>query len=296
MLSKDKEDKLIEIFVTVDDFCLQLDQWLESNPQQDFKKPRFEGVMSKSEVMTVIIFYQFSGYKCFQYYYQEMVQQEMTTYFPQQVGYKRFLQLISKSVETLYIFSKYRCMSSVATGIYYVDSKKLPSCHSLRRFNHKVFNGLAQSGKTSTGWFYGLKIHLVINNVGQVMNFEFTSGNIHDANPELLRRLLLKLKGNCYGDKGYISKVFEELYRDGLKLITRIRKNMKNKLMPIEEKYQLFKRGIIESVFDIMMSVFDIDHTRHRSPVNGMAHMFAAVGAYSFMEHKPSVLLPKLLN
>lgn len=296
MLTKDKADKLIEIFVNVDDFCLNLDDWLKTRPQEHYKKPRFEGIMSASEVMTIIIFYQFSGYKCFQYYYSDMVQQELRSFFPQQVGYKRFLQLISKSMETLYIFSKWRCLQSVATGIYFVDSKKLPSCHNRRIHNHKVFKDIAQRGKTSTGWFYGLKIHLVINNVGQVMNFEFTSGNIHDANPEVLRKLFLKLEGNCYGDKGYLSKIFEELYNQGLKLVTRIRKNMKNKLMPLKEKYHLYKRAVIESVFDIMMTVFDIDHTRHRSPVNGMAHMFAAVGAYSFMEQKPSVLLPKLLK
>ena len=146
MLSKGKENKLIEVFVCVDDFCINFEKWLKSNPQKDFKRPRFEGMMSTSEVMTVIIFYQFSGYKCFQYYYQDLVQQEMKTYFPKQVGYKRFLQLISKSMEMLYLFTKWRCLASEATGIYYVDSKKLPSCHSLRRYNHKVFKDIASSG------------------------------------------------------------------------------------------------------------------------------------------------------
>ena len=137
---------------------------------------------------------------------------------------------------------------------------------------------------------------MVINNLGQVMNFSFSPGNVSDSNPDLLRHVLLKLKGNCYGDKGYLSKIFAELYQQGLKLVTKIRKNMKNKLMPIEERYHLFKRAVIESVFDILMTVFDIDHTRHRSPRNAIAHMLGALAAYSFMEQKPAVLLPKLLN
>lgn len=295
MLSKDKEDKLIEIFIRVDDFCQFLDDWLGSNPQPEFPRPRFEGIMQLSEILTIIIFYHYSGYKCFQYYYQEQVQIELQSFFPRQVSYKRFLQLISKAVPYLYVFTKWQSLCAEATGIYFIDSKKLPVCHNRRIHNHRVFKGLAQRGRTSTGWFYGLKLHLLINNLGQVMNFTFTPGNIADAKPEILRHIFLKVKGVCYGDKGYLSKIFAELYQQGLKLVTKIRKNMKNKLMPIEEKYQLFKRAVIESAFDILMTVFDIDHTRHRSPQNAMAHMLGALAAYSFMDQKPSVLMPKLL-
>lgn len=296
MLIKDKADKLIEIFVTVDDFHIGLGSWLKEHTEQDFQLPRFEGVMSASEVMTLIIFYHYSGYKCFQYYYQEMVRYDLLHYFPNQVGYKRFLQLISKSAELLCVFSKWQCSKSVATGIYFIDSKKLPVCHNRRIHNHKTFKDIAQRGKSSTGWFYGLKIHALVNNRGELVNFLFTSGNVHDSNPNVLRHLFLKVEGKCYGDKGYLSKIFEELYNDGLKLVTRIRKNMKNKLMPLEEKYHLFKRAVIESIFDILMTVFDIEHTRHRSPVNAMAHMFGALAAYNFMDQKLAVLMPKLLN
>ncbi len=296
MLTKDKADKLIEIFVTVDDFCLHLEEWLATHPQPDFHPPRFEGIMSVSEILSIIIFYHYSGYKCFQYYYQDMVEQELRTYFPKQVSYKRFLQLISKSVPHLYVFTKWQCMQAQSTQIYFIDSKKLPVCHNRRIHNHKVFKGLAERGRSSTGWFYGFKIHLVINNLGQAVNFMITPANVSDANPEVLRHILLKLQGNCYGDKGYLSKIFAELYQQGLKLVTKIRKNMKNKLMPLQEKYQLFKRAVIESVFDILMTVFDLDHTRHRSPQNAMAHQIGAMAAYSFMDQKPAVLMPKLLN
>jgi hypothetical protein len=296
MLVKDKADKLIEIFVTVDDFLKEYEALMKLRSTDSFPKVRFEGIMAPSEIMAIIIFYQYSGYKCFQYYYQEMVQHDLKGYFPEQVKYKRFLQLITKSVPYLYVFSKWRCINSEPTGIYFIDSKKLPVCHNRRIHNHKVFKGLAQRGKSSTGWFFGFKIHAVLNNIGQVMNFTITPGNVADSNPETLRHVLLKLEGNCYGDKGYLSKIFEELYLNGLKLVTKIRKNMKNKLVPIKEKYQSFKRAVIESAFDIMMSVFDIDHTRHRSPQNAMAHMLASVAAYSFMDQKPGVLMPKLIK
>lgn len=296
MLTTDKIDKLIEIFVDMDDFCQYFNTWLSTRPKSEFNKPRFEGEMEVSEILSIIIFYNYSGYKCFQYYYEQQVQQDLLDYFPKQVSYKRFLQLIGKSIMHLYVFIKWKSLDSEQTGVYFVDSKKLPVCHNRRIHNHQVFKDIAQRGHTSTGWFYGLKLHLVINNLGQIMNFTFTPGNVADANPKILRHLFLKLKGNCYGDKGYLSKIFSELYQQGLKLITKIRKNMKNKLLPIEERYHLFKRAVIESVFDILMTVFDIDHTRHRSPKNAMAHMLGALAAYSFMDQKPAVLLPKLLN
>lgn len=296
MLTKDKEDKLIEIFIAADDFCQDFQRWLDTKPKVEFKLPRFEGRMEVSEILSIIVFYHYSGYKCFQYYYEQQVQTELTSHFPNQVSYKRFLQLISKSTVHLFTFSKWMTLTSEATSIYYIDSKKLPVCHNKRIHNHKVFKDVAERGKTSTGWFYGLKVHMVINNLGQIMSFTFTTGSVSDSNPEVLRTLLTQLQGNCYGDKGYLSKIFEELYEQGLKLVTKIRKNMKNKLMPLNEKYQMFKRGVIESVFDILMTVFDIDHTRHRSPRNAMSHMLGALAAYSFMDQKPSVWLPKLLQ
>ena len=273
-----------------------MDQWLGEHPDSEFIKPRFEGIMDRSEILTIIIFYHYSGYKCFQYYYQQQVQSDLLTYFPRQVSYKRFLQLISKAVPYLHIFAKWQTLQAQPTNIYFIDSKKLPVCDNRRIHNHRVFRGLAERGRTSTGWFFGLKVHLVINNLGQIMNFQFTPGNVADSNAEVLRHVLLKLQGNCYGDKGYLSKIFGELYQQGLKLVTKIRKNMKNKLMPLEDKYQLFKRGVIESVFDILMTVFDLEHTRHRSPQNAMAHLLGALAAYSFMDHKPTVLVPKLVH
>lgn len=296
MLTKDKEDKLIEIFIAADDFCQDFQRWLDTKPKVEFKLPRFEGRMEVSEILSIIVFYHYSGYKCFQYYYEQQVQTELTSHFPNQVSYKRFLQLISKSTVHLFAFSKWMTLTSEVTSIYYIDSKKLPVCHNRRIHNHRVFKDIAERGKTSTGWFYGLKVHMVINNLGQIMSFTFTTGSVSDSNPEVLRTLLTKLQGNCYGDKGYLSRIFEELYEQGLKLVTKIRKNMKNKLMPLNEKYQMFKRGVIESVFDILMTVFDIDHTRHRSPRNAMSHMLGALAAYSFMDQKPSVWLPKLLQ
>lgn len=288
-----KENSLIQIFIDVDDFCQAFDSWVST--QDQYKSfYNWNSVMSRSEVMSIIIFYQVSGYKCFQYYYDQMVVANLKTYYPNLVGYKRFLRLMSCCFDQLYLFAQWQSSQSQATGIYYADSKKLPVCDNRRIHSHKVFEGIAQRGKSSTGWYYGLKIHLVINNLGQIMSFLFTPANFADNNHKVLKELFSGLKGSCFADKGYISKLFEYFFKSGLKIVTKVRKNMKNALLPIQEKYQLMKRGIIESVNDILMTVFDIEHTRHRNPINALTHMTAALIAYNYMDKKPTVFFPEL--
>lgn len=290
MLSKDKEDKLIELFIVVDDFCLALERWKQTQAQ--YKQPATrQPVMSDAEMLTLLIFYQMSGYKCFQYYYEEMVATTLTSYFPQQVSYERFVALIPRLLPGLYVFLKWQTLLSRRSGTYFIDSKKLPVCHNRRIHNHRVFAQQAKRGKSSTGWFYGFKVHLVINPYGELIDFLFTQGNVADNNHEVLRKLLGGLRGECFGDKGYLTTLFEEFYQQGLQLVTKVRSKMKNHLIPLAQYLKLRKRAVIESVNDILTSVFDLEHTRHRSPVNALAHMLSALTAYCFYPNKPAVFV-----
>lgn len=291
MQSKDKETKLLEIFMAIDDFCISLENWKQNQPQLYHAVTRHPD-MSDSEMMTVLIFYQWSGYKCFQYYYEHLVAIDLRSDFPKQVSYPRFVALIPRLLPGLYLFLQWNTLLSRRTGCYFIDSKKLPVCHNRRIHNHKVFVEYARRGKSSTGWFYGFKVHLVINQTGQLVSVMFTPGNIADNNHKVLQHLLSKLKGQCFGDKGYLTKLFEEFYKQGLQLITKVRTKMKNQLMPLSDKIKLRKRAIIESVNDILTSVFDLEHTRHRSPINAMAHMISALIAYCFYKDKPAVFVP----
>lgn len=287
------EEKLIHMFILLDDFCKAFRTWQES--KQIGILPNGSGRPSKlsaSEVLTILIYYHYSGYKCFAYFYKDMVLGgALKSYFPNAVSYNRFVELIPDQLALLYIFLKFCTLSSRRTGTYFADSKKLPVCNNLRIHSNKVFKGIAQRGKSSTGWFYGLKLHLLINEYGEIINFIITPGNIADNNDQALRILLSGCRGRCYADKGYLTKLFEELYEQGLHLITKIRKNMKNKLMLYSDKIKLKQRALIESVNDLLMTVFDIDHTRHRSPINAIAHAFSGLIAYCFYEQKPSVFI-----
>ena len=292
MLPKYKEDMLISMFCQLDDFCATLENWKAQRPGQ-FPVPTRKPRLSDSELMAIYIFYQHSGYKCFQYYYENMVATTLKTYFPGIPSYPRFVGLIPYICPGLFLFLKYQTHKSRPTGIYFVDSKRLPVCDNRRIKSNKVFKDVARRGKSSTGWFYGFKVHLVINNHGEIMNFNLAPANIADNNHALLRELLAGLKGECYGDKGYLTTLFEEFYNKGLHIITKAKKNMKGKLIPLDKKLKLRKRGVIESVNDLLNTVFDIEHTRHRSPVNACAQMLAALIAYTFYPSKPSVFVAK---
>lgn len=287
------EEKLIHMFILLDDFCKAFSTWQES--RQLGEGPKKVGrtcELAESEVLTILIYYHYSGYKCFAYYYKYMVLEgALQSYFPKAVSYNRFIELIPHQLVRLYMFLKFCTLSSRRTGTYFADSKKLPVCDNLRIHSHKVFAGIAQRGKSSTGWFYGLKLHLLINEYGEIINFIITPGNIADNHDHALRTLLAGCQGKCFADKGYLTKLFEELYQNGLHLITKIRKNMKSKLLLFSDKIKLKHRALIESVNDLLMSVFDIDHTRHRSPVNAIAHALSGLIAYCFYEQKPSVFI-----
>lgn len=288
-------DKLIEIFFNCDDFCKTLDHYLISQNQSPVLRTRVPQ-LSPSEIMTILTYYHLSGYKCFQYYYERLVAGFMPTFFPKLVSYNRFTELIEKILPHMYLFAQFGALSAQRSGLYIIDSKKLPVCHNLRIASNRVFKDVAARGKSSTGWFYGLKIHLVINHLGDIVHFQLTAGNVADNNINVLNKLLDKLKGICLGDKGYLTKFFEQFYEKGIKIVTKIRSNMKNKLMPLQDRLLLNKRNIIESVNDILMTVCDIEHTRHRSPYNAMAHIVASLVAYSFLDNKPSLILSKLIG
>ena len=140
------------------------------------------------------------------------------------------------------------------------------------------------------GWFYGFKLHLVVNERGELLAFQITPGNVDDRRP--VAELTRGLTGRLIGDRGYISQqLFKVSWGRGLRLITKIRKNMHNKLMPIVDKLLLRKRAIIETINDQIKNIQQVEHTRHRSVVNAMVNVLAALVAYTHQPRKPSLNL-----
>ena len=173
--------------------------------------------------------------------------------------YDRFIQIMPNLLLPLSILLQF--LFSEARGIDFLDTTKLLICHSMREKRNKVFGKIAEKGKISMGWFFGFKLHMMINDIGQIMAIKITKGNVDDRTPTELTK---KLKGSIYADKGYIgASLFKALYKRGLKLITGIRKNIKNYLLDLTDKKLLRKRFCIETIFGFLKNSMNLEHTRH---------------------------------
>lgn len=280
---------LLEMFCNVDDFCQRFEpKWEEYQLTNGLRKRRRRPQLCMSEIMTILIHFHQSQYRTFKDYYTKYVKVHLATEFPHLVSYGRFIELIPGMLVPLCIYLHHR--KGTATGIAFIDSTALAVCHNKRINRHKVFSGLAARGKTSMGWFYGFKLHLIVNEYGELLSVYLTPGNVDDRKP--VPQMTRVLAGKLFGDKGYIGQaLFEQLFQQGLQLITPIRKNMTNKLMPLMDKLLLRKRSLIETINDQLKNISQIEHSRHRSPANFVAHLLAGLLAYTWQEKKPSINL-----
>lgn len=282
--------KLVEIFIECDDFIQLLDAFLTANAlaQPLPIRPRKQRMMSESEMLAIVIFYHYSGFKCFKWYYNIVIRILLKSYFPNAYSYNRFVELMPQLNIYLLLFLNTTALQP-PTEANYADSKKLVVCHNRRIKQHKVFAKIARRGKSSTGWFFGFKLHLIINQLGQIVLFKVSPGNVADNNHQLLLDIADKINAWVYADKGYISKIATQLQEKGLTLITKKRKNMTQPDLTPKQKYYLKYRGIIETVFDLLKHIFDVEHSRHRSVHNFFVNLLSALAAYIFWENKPRV-------
>jgi len=140
------------------------------------------------------------------------------------------------------------------------------------------------------GYFFGFKLHIVINDKGELLNFVITQGNVDDREPLKNENFIKSLKGKLFGDKGYLSQQLTNiLFINGLHLITNIRNNMKNVLMEMKDKIMLRKRSVIETVNDELKNMCQIEHSRHRSFNNFITNLLSGLIAYSFFPKKPAI-------
>jgi transposase len=283
-------ESLVELFCHVDDFCKvflpKMEKKLISSGQQTRKRDRS---LTMSEVMTILILFHQSHYRTFKAYYLEHVLVHLRSEFPGLVSYTRFVDYIPAALIPLCAYFKTTCLGD-CTGISFIDSTSLDVCLNQRIASHKVFAGLAERGKTSTGWFFGFKLHLVINDRGELLNVTLTPANVDDRKP--VPNLVRKLFGKIFGDKGYISKALYDLLHQtiGVQLITKLKSNSKNRL-PMEwmDRILIRKRAIVESVIDQLKNISQIEHSRHRSVSNFLVNLMCGLIAYAHQPKKPSL-------
>ena len=237
-------EQIIAVFCEIDDFCKEYEKKLIPGEAPAIPKTS----MALSEIMTIAVMYQLSHYKEFKWYYIEKVCGEWKEYFPRLLSYNRFVEIM-QSITVPLILYLMKGSFSKCSGINFVDSTSLDVCDNHRIWSHKVFKDLAKRGKSSTGWFFGFKLHLIINDKGEILSVCLTPANVDDKDWAVMSHLTKNIFGKLFGDKGYMSpKLFAKLWEKNIQLVTKIRKNMKNKLMDFTDKLLLRKRAIIESV------------------------------------------------
>lgn len=281
---------IVEVFYWIDEFCGRFEKWWKRTLIESGEKKRNKcGRMSSSEIMTIMVMFHWSSYRTFKAYYTEYVCVVWKQEFPRLVSYNRFVELMQEQVVTLFALAT--ACNADPTGLQFIDSTTLKVCNNRRIHNHKVFAGLAKRGRSSMGWFFGFKLHLIVNHKGEIVRFALTDGSVADNDKNLLVHITQGVFGKLFGDKGYITKLWKWLYEHGLQLITKIRSNMKNVLMPLYDKVMLRKRAVAESIIDQLKNAFHIEHTRHRSPKNFLTNLFAGLVAYKLAPKKPSLNL-----
>jgi hypothetical protein len=284
---------VLELFCHVDDFCQSFEpKWHTQCLASGSKRRNRARDLRLSEIMTILILFHQSHYRTFKAFYTEHVCTELRGEFPHLVSSTRFVEFFPSALIPLCVYV-HTCLGA-CTGISFSDSTKLAVCHNRRIRQHRVFRGLAQRGKTSVGWFFGFKLHLVFNDQGELLTFTLTPGNVDDRAP--VPAYAKHLFGKLFGDKGYLSQPLLNQLKSvfGLELITPRRKNMKKVDLPLVDKLLLRKRAVVETIIDQLKNISQIEHTRHRSPINFLVNLVCGLIAYCHQPKKPSLQLQAL--
>lgn len=278
---------ILPLFFEIDEFCRFFEpMWNQHLLTRNCKKRNRRRSLALSEVMTILVLFHQSGYRNLKQFYLQFVAHYLRAEFPALVSYNRFVEFERDALVPLSAYLQTK--RGTCSGISFIDSTKLAVCENLRIPQHRQFTGIAARGKTTLGWFYGFKLHLVVSDCGELLSWQVTPGNIDDRRP--VPKLTKRLFGKMFGDLGYLSEPLKILLREqNLELITKLKKNMKNQFLNLSDKLLLRKRAIIESVFDQLKNISQIEHTRHRSFWNFLVNLAAGLIAYSLREKKPSL-------
>lgn len=267
---------IVEVYCFIDNFV----KMIESKTAKSLAGRK--SMLTKTDYITLAIFKQEHGIKTTKQLY-EFVQEYMQKDFPPLPSYQQFNQGIKSTfryfVMIAWILTK---MTRQKKSKYHiVDSSPLPVCNNQYRFIAKLFKGLARSGKNLNGWFWGFKLHLIINNNMEIESIRITGGSTHDTDV-LEGDFIEGIKGWLVGDKGYIGqKKALELAKKNIKLVTRSRANMKKvPVLPIHN-YLLSKRQAIESTFSYLKHRLAALNSYARSVESFFVNVFSAIVTYT---------------
>ena len=182
-------------------------------------------------------------------------------------------------------------LAAVAVSVFWIPLAS-KSVTIVALSNTKCSRTWRRGAKRPLIGLFGFKLHLVVNDQGELLNVVLTPGNTDDRTPVL--KLLQQLFGKVFADKGYVSqKLAQQLLESaGIELITKLKRNMKQRLMPLSERLMLRKRSIIETIIDQLKNISQIEHSRHRSPVNCFVNILCGlIGWCCHQPKKPAIAI-----
>ena len=285
-------DSLTETYCLIDDFCREFEPvWHRRMLQAGSKKARRKPELCLAELMTLLVLFQQLRFRQFKSFYLNYACRHLRTEFPRLPSYQRIVELTPRCAVPL--AALFECLKGTCDGISIADSTPIAVCDNRRISRHRVFKGKAGRGKTSMGWFFGFKLHAIINSKGELLRVRLTPGNTNDRKP--VPGMCEGLFGLLFADKGYISKALAETLGEiGVKLVTTLKKNMKPVALTAFEKALLKRRSLIETVFDELKNLCQIEHTRHRSANNFAVNLMAGIVAYCLSDTKPTLALTRV--
>ena len=286
-------DYLTALFCQIGDFCQEFEPRFNSSLIERQKTRRRKSCISTAEIMTVWIYFHHLRMRDFKTYYLWQIKTMLRREFPNMPSYNRFVELAQRALPAMLVFLKTQMGQCTDVGV--VDSTALAVCHNRRIHSHKVFKDIAKRGKTSTGWFYGFKLHAVFNRLGELVTFRLSAGNTDDR--QALKQMAKQLSGTLVGDKGYISKDLADCLKKeyGITLLTGVKKGMKAPKHTPEQKRLLKQRGVVETIFDQLKNLCQIEHSRHRSEKGFLLNLISGLAAYCLFPYKPMMFGKKSL-
>jgi hypothetical protein len=277
------------LFCEVDDCCQQFEPvWQQHLLGQGERQRTRAGRLCLSEGMTSVMSFHQSGYRTCKDSFLRYVTPHLRWAFPHLVSYRRFGERMPEALVPLCAYLQTR--QGPSQGVAFLDSTLVAVCHPKRAGRHKVFAGVARWGRRAWGWWYGCKLPLLINDVGELLACRLTAANVDDR--KAVPQLVKAMRGKVFGDRGYISQaLFAALFARGGPLLTKLRKDMTNKLLPLLAKVLLRNRARRETVNDQLTNLSQIEPSRHRSVTNFLVNLVAGLSAYTYQAKKPSLHL-----
>lgn len=279
-----------ELFCLIDDFCIQFKPiYFEALKESGVRQRSRQALLELSEVIFLAVWSHLSGFKTFKQFivFIQLYHRKAFKYLP---CYARINALINQYADAIIAFFEAIRGKAKKDHIHFMDSTPLRVCKNMRISRHRTFKEKASRGKSSTGWFYGFKLHLMVNRACEIVSALVTTGKRADIQVAYPLFNMSKFQGKLFADRGYISKFHQQFSeKQGCELITRTRSNMAAPPLRKEDEHYMCQRNLLETVNGQLKESFGLESSRHRSWRGYIAHIYATLIAYQCTATKPKV-------